>query len=459
MKPEEVRASPITERRVVVFASQVSLDREPAADGGNTSSTVAEEPGGWAVLVMTFPGQGSQRPGMGQPWVGHPSWELVGEASDASGRDVASLLLDSGPEELTATRNAQLATFTLSLVALDALERIGIEPQACAGHSLGEYTALVAAGAVSFEEGVQLVTERGNAMQAAADQRPGTMAALTGVEDDMAEAACLRAEEEVWVANYNAPGQVVIAGTGESVARAAAIAKEMGARKALPLPVGGAFHTPLMAPARDRLRKTLAGVGFSHPEIPVVANVDARPHPDSAEWPGLLSTQLCSPVRWRQTLQTLKDLDASGSVDLIEVGAGGVLTGLARRSLPGARTATVATPSDLDTVVERLTSTQAPPATSGEHLYVAERLVVSPVTGLFQPDPSTSGVPGPGGAQPAADADAIAPTYLEVGARVGIVGNTEVRSAFSGALMRILAFPGERVMRGQPVAWLRADPS
>lgn len=413
------------------------------------------------MLVVTFPGQGSQRPGMGEPWVGHRSWELVDDASDASGRDVASLLLDAGADELTATRNAQLATFTLSLVVLDALESLGIEPQACAGHSLGEYTALVAAGALSFEEGVQLVTERGNAMQAAADQRPGTMAALTGVEDDVAEAACQRAEAEVWVANYNAPGQVVIAGTAESVSRAAELAKQMGARKALPVPVGGAFHTPLMAPARDRLRKTLTEVTFSGPEVPVVANVDARPHTDAAEWPGLLSAQLCSPVRWRQTLEVLTALDPGDTLDLVEAGSGGVLTGLARRSLPEARAATVATPKDLDTIVERLTSGQAHPSSGGEHLYVAERLVVSPVTGLFQPDPLVDSVPGPGGAHILGDgAVTTAPaTRLEVGARVGTVGDTEVRSPFSGALMRVLAFPGERVVRGQPVAWLRADPS
>jgi [acyl-carrier-protein] S-malonyltransferase len=411
------------------------------------------------VLVVTFPGQGSQRPGMGQAWTGHPSWELVMDTSDVSGRDVAGLLLESDAEELTATRNAQLATFTLSLVVLDALERLGLEPQACAGHSLGEYTALVAAGALSFEEGVQLVTERGNAMQAAADQRPGTMAVLTGADDDLADAACQRAEAEVWVANYNAPGQVVIAGTTEAVARAAEIARELGARKALPIPVGGAFHTPLMAPARDRLRKTLSAVTFSDPDVPVFANVDARPHLDATDWPGLLSAQLCSPVRWHQTLGALSALDPDQPLELVEAGPGGVLTGLAKRSLPEARTATVATPSDLDTLVERLTFGQGHPAVSGEHLHVAERLVVSPATGLFQPDPLAAAVPGPGGASfGAPDPLAASAAHLDVGARLGRVGDAEVRSAFSGALMQILAFPGERVARGQPVAWLRADP-
>ena len=165
------------------------------------------------MLAFTFPGQGSQRSGMGHAWVEHPSWEVAAEASDIAGRDLTSLLLDAPMEELTRTANAQLATFVMSLVVLDAVERLGLFPAACAGHSLGEYTALVASGALSLSDGTQLVIERGDAMQAAADERPGTMAALIGIADDDAEAACQRAEDEVWVANYNAPGQVVIAGT------------------------------------------------------------------------------------------------------------------------------------------------------------------------------------------------------------------------------------------------------
>ena len=181
------------------------------------------------MLAFTFPGQGSQRPGMGRPWVDHPSWEVAGEASEIAERDLAALLLDADMEELTATGNAQLATFVMSLVVLDAVERLGLVPAACAGHSLGEYTALVASGAVSLADGTRLVVERGEAMQTAADERPGTMAALLGIGDDDAEAACQRAEDEVWVANYNAPGQVVIGGTAEGVAAASERAKELGA--------------------------------------------------------------------------------------------------------------------------------------------------------------------------------------------------------------------------------------
>ncbi|HLG92724.1 MAG TPA: ACP S-malonyltransferase [Acidimicrobiales bacterium] len=394
------------------------------------------------MLAFTFPGQGSQRPGMGRPWVDHPSWELVADASEAAERDVAFLLLEAGADELTATRNAQLATFTLSLVALDAIERVGIEPRWCAGHSLGEYTALVAAATVSFEEGVRLVAERGEAMQAAAEERPGTMAALVGIGDDDALACCQRAEDEVWVANFNAPGQVVIAGSPPAVGRASELAKGAGARKSVPLPVGGAFHTPLMEPARQRLRKCLGATRFERPEVPVVANVDARPHLEAEEWPSLLSAQLCSPVRWRHTLEALAGLGAS---TLVEVGPGGVLTGLARRTLPSCRAVSVAKPDDLDALVDALAG-DSPlhhyvAEHSGERLYMSERLILSPGAGLFQPScPADSPVP------------------VEVGGLVGRVGELEVRSGFAGQLMGLLALPGERVSQGQPVAWLRTGP-
>src|SRR5437899_4812349 len=228
--------------------------------------------------AFTFPGQGSQRPGMGRPWVDHPSWELVEDASAVSGRDVSRLLLEADADELKETCNGRLATFVTSLMALDAVERVGLAPNNCAGHSLGEYTALVATGALSFEDGVRIVVERGEAMQAAAEERPGTMAAVLGLDDSDADAACRRADGEAWVANYNAPGQVVIAGSKASVDAAGSAAKDLGAKKVMPLPVGGAFHTPYMASARDRLRKALSEARIQAPEVPVVANVRARAH-------------------------------------------------------------------------------------------------------------------------------------------------------------------------------------
>jgi len=297
------------------------------------------------MLVFTFPGQGSQRSGMGAPWAAHRSWSLVGDASDAAGRDIASLLLDADQAELTQTRNAQLACFTLSMVVLDAIRQTGLAPAAAAGHSLGEYSALVAVGSLGFEDGARLVAERGEAMQRAAEERPGTMAAVLGLEVEQCWLACRRADGEVWVANDNAPGQVVIAGGTDAVATAGEIARELGAKKVMGFPVGGAFHTPLMASAGSRLRTAIASCRFSDCEVPVVANVDAAAHSRADEWPALLNAQLSSTVLWRQTMS---ELGALGATHVLEVGPGGVLTGMAKRALPGVSTLGVGAPEDLD---------------------------------------------------------------------------------------------------------------
>lgn len=391
---------------------------------------------------------------MGRAWIDHPSWEVVEEASAVAGRDLASLLLDADATELTLTANAQLATFVLSLVVLDAVERLGLVPGAVAGHSLGEYTALVASGSLAFEEGVQLVMERGDAMHHCADERPGTMAAVMGADDDAVEAACERVEGEVWIANFNAPGQVVIAGTPDAVAEAGRIAKELGARKIVPFPVAGAFHTDLMAPARPRLRKALAGTTFLDPEVPVVANVDARAHQEAGQWPGLLSAQLCSPVRWRQVVSTLARL---GVTCLAELGPGGVLTGLARRIEPEVRAISVAVPEDLDVLVDAAAGNESWHAYAashqGERLYTSERVVVSPGPGEFIPEP-LAGVVGPADLARTPSGQAM----IGVGDLIGRVGSAEVRSPFAGELVAFLAHPSERVVEGQPVAWLRVSP-
>ncbi len=411
------------------------------------------------MLAFTFPGQGSQRSGMGRPWLDHPSWELVGEASELAGRDVAALLLEAPMDELTQTANAQLATFVTSLVVLDAIERLGLAPAACAGHSLGEYSALVASGALSFADGVRLVAERGAAMHEAATSTAGTMAAVLGMSDADADKACRLTEAEVWVANYNAPGQVVIAGTPDGVAAASVTAKELGARKVLPLPVAGAFHTPLMLPARDRLVGALAKATFHAPEVPVVANVDARAHAGAAEWPGLLASQLSSPVRWRQSLETLAGRDI---VTLVELGPGGVLSGLAKRTTPELRAVSVAVPDDLDALIDAVAGPAVwnaqSPSHQGEHLYTSERVVVSPAAGIFEPDGGLTALEVSPLAAAAAHPDAVSGepgSLLAVGARVGSVGTTDVRTPFDGQLVRWLAVRGERVVEGQPVAWVR----
>src|SRR6478735_6981816 len=286
------------------------------------------------MLAFTFPGQGSQRPGMGRPWADTPSWELVEEASEIAERDVARLLLDADADELKDTRNAQLTTFVSSLMVLDAVERLGIEPSFCAGHSLGEYTALTATGALGFDDGVRLVIERAAAMHEAGQAQPGTMAAVLGLDDDQVEVACRLADSDVWVANFNAPGQVVIAGSPEGVDAAAKAAKDLGAKKVMPLPVSGAFHTNYMVPARDRLRRAIADAAPRDTEVPVISNVDGKPHNLGSEWSTLLSAQLSSPVRWRQVLQTLGDASVT---DVAELGPGGVLTGMAKRTLDKVR--------------------------------------------------------------------------------------------------------------------------
>jgi [acyl-carrier-protein] S-malonyltransferase len=389
------------------------------------------------MLAFTFPGQGSQRPGMGRPWADHPSWELIGEASSVTDRDLGRLLLDADAEELKDTRNAQLTTFVSSLMVLDAVERLGIEPDYCAGHSLGEYTALTGSGALSFEEGLRLVIERADAMHDAGLDNPGTMAAVLGLDDDLVEVACNLADHDVWVANFNAPGQVVIAGSPEGVSSAGVKAKELGAKRVMPLPVSGAFHTPFMAPARDRLRKAISEANPRDTEVPIVSNVDALPHDKGAEWTSLLSAQLSSPVRWKQVLLTLA---REGVTEFVELGPGGVLTGMAKRSVDGARTLSVATPDDLDRLLEFLADTGiAPlPVLEGEHLFASERLVVSPAAGVFRP------------VDDLADGSRISTGHV-----LGHVGTHEVRSPFEGELQAYIAVDGERVTSRQPIAWLR----
>jgi [acyl-carrier-protein] S-malonyltransferase len=392
------------------------------------------------MIVFTFPGPGSQKPGMGTAWRDHPSWELVDEASAAAGRDLSALLLEADADELRRTDNAQVATFLTSLVVLDAVERVGVEPAAAAGHSLGEYTALVASGALSLDDGIRLVAERGDAMRVAATDRTGTMAAVLGLDDGDVEIACARVDGDVWVANYNAPGQVVVAGEPEAVAEASVVAKELGAKKVMPMAVSGAFHTPLMAPARERLRKAIDAAELREAELPVYANVDARPHSEGDEWSGLLAAQLCSPVRWRQTLERLGE---GGASYLVELGPGNVLTGMAKRTVKGASTLSVSTPDDLDTLLTALATPEVAEVAEvvvhqGEHLFATERMVVSPAAGVFLP------------------ADGVdAGLQLVPGTVLGRVGDQEVRSPFAGLLVGMLAVEGERVTTSQPIAWLR----
>ena len=390
------------------------------------------------MLAFTFPGQGSQRPGMGRPWADHESWEIVLEASEIISRDIAHLLLDADAEELKDTRNAQLTTFVSSLMVLDAVERLGIEPSFCAGHSLGEYTALTATGALGLLEGVALVATRADAMHEAGLASPGTMAAILGLDDDQVEIACRRADCDVWVANFNAPGQVVIAGSVAGVSAAGVIAKELGAKRVMSLPVSGAFHTPFMASARDRLREAISLAAPRDTEVPIISNVDALAHDIGSDWSSLLSAQLSSPVRWKHCLLTMAELGVTG---FVELGPGGVLTGMAKRTVDSARTISVSTPEELDNLIDWVDaeSPSAPPHIEGEHLFAVERLIVSPAAGVFTP----------------LKIPTLSP--ILVGQVIGHVGEHEVRSAFDGLLQAFIAVDGERVTSRQPIAWLRTQ--
>ena len=280
-------------------------------------------------------------------WQSGRSWSVVESLSKVTGRDIGRLLTTADADELKRTSNAQLATFTLSLVILDAarsaLTEAGLEPIGVAGHSLGEYTALVAAGVLQPEGAATLVAERGAAMEAAAVANPGTMAAVLGLDPGGVEEACAGVVG-AWVANDNAPGQVVIAGTGPGVEQASANARDRGAKRVMPLAVSGAFHTPLMAPAQDRLDAALAATEFSDAAVDCVANVDSGCHREAGVWPQLLSAQLCSPVRWRPTLLRLHE---RGATTFVELGPGTELSGMVKRTVAGAVRVNVAAPDDL----------------------------------------------------------------------------------------------------------------
>lgn len=293
-------------------------------------------------IAHLFPGQGSQHTGMGEDLLeAFPEVRpLFDRADELLDEPITPIMFGEGlPEEegearLRQTQFTQPALFVHSLAAEHILREAGDEPDMTAGHSLGEYSALVAAGAMSFEDGLRAVAERGAAMAEAGSDRPGTMAALLGLDDEGVEAICTEVSGEgdgiVQPANYNAPGQVVISGDRSAVEKAVSEAKERGVKRAIPLSVSGAFHTPLMADARNRLARTLAELDISAPDCPVYLNVTARPTTDPGEIRDRLLEQLTSPVRWAQTLEAM---DEEGAVCFLEVGPGRVLSGLVRRTI------------------------------------------------------------------------------------------------------------------------------
>jgi [acyl-carrier-protein] S-malonyltransferase len=297
------------------------------------------------TTALLFPGQGSQRVGMGAALArAFPAARRVFEEADEVLGFRLSRLCWEGPEaELTLTRNTQPALLATSIAVLRALEP---RFDACAGHSLGEWTALVAAGALPLADGLRLVRLRGGYMQEAVPAGVGAMAAILGLEADAVEAVCREAAdgEVVAPANLNGAGQVVIAGHTAAVERAVALARQRGARRAVPLAVSAPFHCALMAPAAERLGAALAGVAVADPRVPVVTNVDAQPQTSGLHLKELLVQQVTRPVRWGESVKTLLDMGVARS---LELGAGNVLTGLVKRIAPAIKAASIGEPEEV----------------------------------------------------------------------------------------------------------------
>ncbi|GGX29360.1 ACP S-malonyltransferase [Undibacterium squillarum] len=283
-------------------------------------------------FAFVFPGQGSQAIGMLNGFGENPVVaQTVAEASEAIGMDLAKLIAEGPKEELDLTTNTQPVMLTAAVAAYRAwIAASGKLPRLVAGHSLGEYSALVAAGVIAFKDAVPLVRFRAKVMQEAVPVGQGGMAAILGLSDDDVRAACQEASqgEVVEAVNFNAPAQVVIAGTKAAVERACEIAKAKGAKRALPLPVSAPFHSSLLKPASDRLREYLADVSFSAPSIPVINNVDVAIVTDPQSIKDALVRQAASPVRWVESVQSMRQ---SGITHIIECGPGKVLAGLTKR--------------------------------------------------------------------------------------------------------------------------------
>ncbi len=274
-----------------------------------------------------FPGQGAQYCGMGKELYEQnaEAKAMFEKANEILGFRITDIMFEGSAEDLKQTKVTQPAVFLHSVVLAKVL---GVEPAAVAGHSLGEFSALVVAGALSFEEGLVLVAKRAKAMQMACELEQGTMAAVLALPDNTIEEVCEGVEGVVVAANYNCPGQLVISGAVDAVNEACVKLKEAGARRALVLPVGGAFHSPLMEPARKELAEAIGAAQFNEPICPIYQNVDARPHTSPEEIKQNLIAQLTAPVRWTQIVE---NMSADGFASYVELGPGAVLQGLIRK--------------------------------------------------------------------------------------------------------------------------------
>nr|QJR98074.1 malonyl CoA-acyl carrier protein transacylase [uncultured Prevotella sp.] len=288
------------------------------------------------MKAFVFPGQGAQFSGMGKDLYDNDikAKELFNKANDILGFEITKIMFEGTAEELKQTKVTQPAVFLHSVIKAICLGN-EFDADMTAGHSLGEFSALVAAGALSFEDGLKLVSQRAQAMQKACEAAPSTMAAIIGLPDSQIEEICAGITKEgniVVPANYNNPGQLVISGNNEAIAEACEAMKAAGAKRALPLPVGGAFHSPLMQPAKDELQAAIEATVFSTPRIPVYQNVDAKAHTDAAEIKQNLIAQLTAPVKWTYEVQQMM---ADGATDFVECGPGKALQGMITKIAKG----------------------------------------------------------------------------------------------------------------------------
>ena len=311
-------------------------------------------------VAFVFPGQGSQKTGMGRSWSdGFPvARQAFAEADAALGESLSGLCFDGPDERLQLTANTQPAILAVSVAIARVLWAEGLHPDIVAGHSLGEYSALVAAKALDFGDAVRTVRRRGELMQEAVPVGVGAMAAILGLEADIVRevaAAASQGDEVCAVANYNSPEQTVIAGHKAAVERAMALAKERGAKRALPLPVSAPFHSPLMRPAREGLAPTLAATRFADPATPLVCNIDAAPVAGGDAARDALVRQIDGPVRWVESVRYMAE--QAGVDRFVEVGPGAVLCGLIKRIAPQAKTLSLAEPANLDALHELMANT------------------------------------------------------------------------------------------------------